>query len=436
MSHGEPTTTLSPGTSIGAWRIVRLIASGGMGEVYEAENTVSSARRALKVIRANLLGDHDLRFRFVREATIASQIKHPNVVEAWDPLIEGELIVLPMELLEGETLFARLRRGPLAIDEVIQIGLAVAAGIGAFHRLGIIHRDLKPGNVFLARVGTSTHVKVLDFGAAREMHGQRHTITGHLIGSPSYMAPEQAVGVRDLDTRVDVYGLGVLLYMMTTGRRPYETDADGNALSKLVSRAPYPPPERLRPIPNALRDAITGALMWERDARFASIEALERALQRARETPIEAPSAAVISRPQVEAPIEGEATVSESPRSPASRMGLVLALLLTLALLFAAVVAFLLHTLPSPSSPSPEPNASLPLVSDAGVLSQDAMLASEDANGPIETDAPLATDATLERRHDETRPSRELRLPTLSRPSRTEGTPSADDDSDEGLWIP
>ena len=104
MSEAQTTTTLTPGARIGAWRILRLIASGGMGEVYEAENAISSSRRALKVIRASLLGDDDLRIRFVRETTIASQIKHPNVVEAWDPLIEGDLIVLPMELLEGETL--------------------------------------------------------------------------------------------------------------------------------------------------------------------------------------------------------------------------------------------------------------------------------------------------------------------------------------------
>ena len=435
MSEAQTTTTLSPGARIGAWRILRLIASGGMGEVYEAENAISSSRRALKVIRASLLGDDDLRIRFVRETTIASQIKHPNVVEAWDPLIEGDLIVLPMELLEGETLYARLRRGPLAIEEVLRIGLAVAAGIGAFHRLGIIHRDLKPGNVFLTKEGSQ--VKVLDFGAAREMQGQRHTITGHLIGSPSYMPPEQALGVRDLDARVDVYGLGVLLYMMTTGRRPFETDAEGNALSKLVSRAPYPPPEQLRPISPALADAIRGALMWERDARFASIQELERALQCACEAPLEAASAIGTQAILKEASAEGEATlVSQAPvHATASRTWLLLLPLLALLLLLSAGTAFVAHSFSREAS-TPVPR---PALADAGVSLEDAALANVVViEADAGADAGLSTDAppVIEHTHREHRTTRELRVPSSPlRPHRAEAAP-ASDDSDEGLWIP
>lgn len=282
------TTTLAPHARVGAWRIVRLIARGGMGEVYEAENTITSARRALKVIRDAHLADDDTRVRFIREATLATQLKHPHVVEVWDPFFEGSLVVLPMELLEGETLASRIaaaqtQKSPMSFESIVDIASSIASGVGAFHALGLIHRDLKPVNIFLAQTGDREVVKVLDFGTVRAVHGQRHTGSGLVIGSPTYMAPEQAMGASDLDARVDVYALGVMLYEMVAGRRPYETDEHGNALSKLISGHTFAPIASLRAsTPQALERVITRALARDRNGRFASMNELTLALQEAR----------------------------------------------------------------------------------------------------------------------------------------------------------
>ncbi|MBX7192750.1 MAG: serine/threonine protein kinase [Sandaracinaceae bacterium] len=271
---------LREGESFGGWTIVRPLASGGMGSVYAARNQVTGALRALKVIKRDLLSSDDIRTRFVREVSLASRVRHPHVVEAYDPLVIEGRVVLPMELLEGETLAERLGRGPLQIGEAVQIALALARAVTAFHALGIIHRDLKPANVFLARGPSGETVpKVLDLGAARELSGAKHTQTGHTIGSPSYMAPEQARGETNLDVRVDVYGLGALTYVMLTRKRPVESDAEGSAIAKLVSGAPIVPPSRHRPeISAPLEHAVLTALARERSARFASADAFATAL--------------------------------------------------------------------------------------------------------------------------------------------------------------
>jgi serine/threonine protein kinase len=276
-----PAPSLAPGTLLGAFRIVRFIARGGMGEVYEAENTITGSRRALKVVRSELLGDADMRARFVRETALASHIKHPNVVEAWDPMLENGSVVLPMELLEGESLAERLSRAaPLDIDEALGIAAAIADGVAAFHERGVIHRDLKPGNVFLARTAGGLVPKVLDFGAARVLGDERQTITGHVVGSPAYMAPEQAMAARDLDGRVDVYALGVILYAMLTGRRPYESDEQGSAIAKLIQRRGFTPLEVLRSSTDEqTRALVSRALAWERDARWPSMRELGQALR-------------------------------------------------------------------------------------------------------------------------------------------------------------
>lgn len=264
----DATQQLTPGTVLGAWRISRLLGRGGMGEVYEAENVLTHARRALKVVRAGLMGDDGARARFVREVTLAAEIKHPHVVDASDPLLLGELVVLPMELLEGESLAETLRRGALEPREALALLLPIADAVVTFHERGVIHRDLKPANVFLAKTRDGVVPKILDLGAARRLDDDTHTQQGDVIGSPAYMAPEQAMGLSDLDGRVDVWALGVLLYVMVTGRRPYESDAHGTALAKLLQRRAYAPPESLRSgLCPELLDAITSALRWERAAR-------------------------------------------------------------------------------------------------------------------------------------------------------------------------
>jgi serine/threonine-protein kinase len=255
-----------------------------MGQVYEAENELSRTRRALKVIRPDLLADQESRARFLREVDLAHRVQHPNLVESHDPFVAEAWVVLPMELLEGETLAVRLGRGRLGIDEALDLVTAVARGAGAIHEASLIHRDLKPGNVFLAR-GADGQVtpKILDLGAARDVFGERLTVTGVTVGSPAYMAPEQMSGERVLDARTDVYALGVILYACLTGRRPYENDQKGSAISKMIARAPVARPRSLRPEVSPELDALVmRAIAFDRADRFSDGHALADTIERLR----------------------------------------------------------------------------------------------------------------------------------------------------------
>ncbi len=390
--------SLPVGSRLGAWVVIRFLARGGMGEVFEVENTISKARRALKVVRADRL-DEEARGRFVREVTIAAHLKHPNVVESWDPILEGGLIALPMELLEGETLADRLRRGPFDPLEAVDLVTTVANAIGAFHAQGVIHRDIKPGNIFLQRTAHGVIPKVLDFGAAREVSGETHTLTGHVVGSPAYMAPEQAMGIRDLDARVDVYALGVILYALLSGRRPYESDEHGTALAKVIQRRAYAPLQSLRrSLPDSLCGVVDGALMWNRDERIPSMAAFARALhvERTRVTTDDrasltshGPSVASDERtgalrtPHAEilAPVGPPLSASAAPtlhepsshsvRLPVRRMGPVLVVLAVLVLFSAAGVAMVMQSQRTVMSP-PVPATSPMAARDAGVDAPDA----------------------------------------------------------------
>ncbi len=298
-------TELRAGVSLGGWTIVRLLASGGMGAVYVAKNSLSGVVRALKVVRPDLVANEDMRQRFLREVALASRVRHPNVVEAYDPLEIDGRILLPMELLEGQTLAARLRRGPLEIAETIDLGIVLARAAAAFHAIGIIHRDLKPANIFLARDASGVETpKILDLGAAREIQGPKHTQTGHTVGSPSYMAPEQARGDRELDGRVDVYALGVVLYIALTCVRPVDSDEQGNAIAKLVQGVEIVSPRHHRPdVPPALEAIVMRALAWDRARRFSSAEELAQALDELRKVSASPHPRADAASPRMAAPV-------------------------------------------------------------------------------------------------------------------------------------
>lgn len=265
---------VSPGQTVGPYVIEALIAEGGMGAVYRARNRVTGQLRALKVVRPALATDREFVDRFVREATVASQLRHPNLVETLEPGIDGDIVYLPMELLEGETLSARLKRirvVPLA--EAAAVVLAVAEAVQLLHDRGIIHRDLKPQNIFLARQPDGREIpKVIDFGTARDIEDDEQTRTGLVIGSPYYMALEQAEGRRDLDGRADQYALAVIAYQMVTGARPYESDDTRSALAKLLRGEPYLLPSQLHPgIPPAVEQVITRGLARDREQRYPRI---------------------------------------------------------------------------------------------------------------------------------------------------------------------
>jgi serine/threonine protein kinase len=221
----------------GRYRILRTIAAGGMGTVYEGEHTLLGHRVAIKMLHPQYAHSEASTKRFMNEARAAAQLKHPNVARCDDIGVtpDGHPFLV-LELLEGRDLADEIGHvGKCDVARVMSVARQVAGALGYAHSQGVVHRDLKPENVFLARTaGGSEQVKVLDFGVARFI-GLEHTSgtrTGAAIGTPLYMAPEQFMDASRVDARADVYGLGVMLFEMLTAQRPYEA----STLPELLSR--------------------------------------------------------------------------------------------------------------------------------------------------------------------------------------------------------
>ena len=272
---------LNVGDTLGPYVLEAALASGGMGAVYRARNRVTGQLRALKVVRADLGNQKDFIDRFVREATIASQLRHPNLVETLEPGIDGETVYLPMELLIGETLAARLKRVQrFTMAEAASIIVPVAEAVHQLHQRGVIHRDLKPANIFIARVGEVDVPKVIDLGTARDVDDDEHTRTGLVVGSPYYMAIEQAEGRRDIDGRADQYSLGVVAYEMLTGRPPFEGNGSGDLIAAHL-REPPPLAGARVPLPDIVDQILQQCLRKNPQERFQSMAELVQALGQA-----------------------------------------------------------------------------------------------------------------------------------------------------------
>ena len=255
------------GCQVGPYRLLREVGRGGMGTVYEAEDERLGRRVAVKLLPPEVSRDPRAKKRFLREARTASAVDHPNLCTVHDVgECDGRLYFV-LSFYEGETLRERLRRGPLPVDQAREVAIQVARGLARAHEAGIIHRDIKPANVMLTRRG---EVKILDFGIARLQGDQTSlTRTGASWGTPAYMSPEQARG-EPVDGRSDVWALGVLLYEMIAGRRPFGGDSVEALISSILTREPEPL-DRLRPeVPPALARVVARALAKDPSQRHAS----------------------------------------------------------------------------------------------------------------------------------------------------------------------
>ncbi|MHB0970211.1 MAG: protein kinase domain-containing protein [Thermoanaerobaculia bacterium] len=278
------------GRSISHYNITSKLGTGGMGVVYEAEDTVLGRHVALKFLPAELAHDEPTLQRFQREARAASALNHPNIctIHAIDKYESEHFIV--MELLEGETLAQKLRLGPMEVREVINVAVQLVDALESAHAKGIIHRDLKPANIFITSRGQA---KILDFGLAKieikqhvldsatAVRTDELTTAGTTVGTISYMSPEQARG-QVTDARTDIFSLGVVLYQMATGLLPFPGETSAVVFEALLSRDPKLPTDVIPSLPAELNRIIAQALEKDRNYRFQTAAEMRTALIRLR----------------------------------------------------------------------------------------------------------------------------------------------------------
>jgi Tol biopolymer transport system component len=281
------------GTTLHHYRIEGRLGAGGMGEVFVAEDTTLGRRVALKRLPPEMAADPERLRRFQREARAVAALNHPNIVTIYSVEEASGVHFLTMELVEGKTLSDLIPATGLPLAEFLKVAVPLVEAVAFAHEHGIVHRDLKPANIMLADNG---RVKVLDFGLAKLkpalapatadettcLAGQSLTEVHAVVGTPWYMSPEQAQG-QAVDHRSDIFSLGVVLYQMACGRRPFTGDTSTSIISSLLKDTPAPPSTVNRAVPRALERAIARALEKDRAARYQSALELRDDLQRVRE---------------------------------------------------------------------------------------------------------------------------------------------------------
>ncbi|MGE5180474.1 MAG: serine/threonine-protein kinase, partial [Acidobacteriota bacterium] len=304
---------LAPGTDVGGYHVDGELGHGGMGVVYSATHPVIGKRAAIKVLKPELSQNHDAVDRFVLEARAVNQIGHPNIVDifAFGALPDGRSYYV-MDLLEGESLRARVKRGPLHLAEAATIIDETASALIAAHAKGIVHRDLKPDNVFVVTVpGRWPEVKLLDWGLCKlapAVGGKARTLAGSVLGTPVYMSPEQGRASGEVDHRTDIYALGVMSYELLSGTVPFKK---GSSIDTLLAHQDEPVPPLLAKVPTLPEEVaqlIEAMLAKEADDR-PTLAAVRTVLKRLKGTKIPTMTAAGLqmtpappTRPPFDAP--------------------------------------------------------------------------------------------------------------------------------------
>ena len=309
----------------GTYRIERVIGKGGMGRLYEAHHARIGRRFAVKVLVEAHRERREATRRFEREADVLSRIDSGHVLDVVDVLAvpDGRTAIIT-SLLEGEDLQRRLdRTGTIPAAEAVALARMVCRGLAAAHAVGVVHRDLKPSNLFLtAGQGGGTTLKILDFGVAKLTDEREVTKAGVVLGTPAYMAPEQARGSHDADERSDLYAVGAVLYRMVTGRMPYDGRDATETLRQLLAGPPARPRSLRRDVPEALEQVIQLAMAREPAERPRSafeLDALLAAVDPASSAPALASGAsAVPRRKDGRAPEEGTLLLPQGAVAQAS----------------------------------------------------------------------------------------------------------------------
>ncbi|MDX1583455.1 MAG: protein kinase, partial [Thermoanaerobaculia bacterium] len=281
--------TITSGTRLGPYEIVESIGAGGMGEVWRAKDTRLDREVAVKVLPHGFAENEQFLQRFEREARAISSLNHPHICTLYDVGDEEGSHYLVMELIEGESLADRLKKGPLPLHDVLKYGRQIASALDAAHRQGVIHRDLKPGNIMLTKSGA----KLLDFGLAKsaaegggpvdgltnlQTEAKPLTQEGTILGTFQYMAPEQLEGL-EADARTDIFAFGAVLYEMATGRRAFAGESKTSLIASIVSSQPEPISQVTPMTPPALDHVVRRCLEKDPDDRWQSAQDIASQLQ-------------------------------------------------------------------------------------------------------------------------------------------------------------
>jgi serine/threonine-protein kinase len=264
------------GDVVGDYRIIGVVGKGGMGRVFRVEHTITRRVEAIKVLLEGQSQEPDRARRFLREIQVQAKLSHPNIAAVYYAFTAGDDLVMVMELVEGETLEQILERGPIPLEQALGYTRQVLSALDHAHSQGVTHRDLKPANMIVTPEGT---LKLTDFGLATgPSEAMRITDSGAPVGSAYYMSCEQVRGVERPDARTDIYSLGVVLYEMATGSKPFAGASSFEVMSKHVNEAPAPPSERAPGLPPHVNLAILRALEKDPARRFPSAREFRRAL--------------------------------------------------------------------------------------------------------------------------------------------------------------
>ena len=265
--------SLTPGARLGPYEIISLLGSGGMGVVYQATDPRLKRTVAIKLLPPDLTRDETAKQRFLQEAQAASALDHPNICTIFEinETADGQLYLV-MAHYEGETLKERIARGPLVLDDAIDIATQVGQGLAKAHEAGIVHRDIKPANLMVTTDGT---VKILDFGLAKLAGSEGVTQTGTTVGTVAYMSPEQARG-HEVDHRTDIWSLGVVLYEMLAGTPPFQGENLLAILNTILDTKPLSLSSARVETPVVIEGIVTRMLSKSRPARYQASRTYSR----------------------------------------------------------------------------------------------------------------------------------------------------------------
>jgi serine/threonine-protein kinase len=297
---------------IGDYHVVGILGAGGMGKVYKVRHVISDRVEAMKVLLPDRVTDAELAYRFLREIKVLGSLKHPNIASLHTAVRAENQFLMLMEFVDGVTLEQRLKDGPLLVPQAVDYIMQTLCALEYAHQHGVIHRDIKPANMMLTPGGV---VKLMDFGIAKAATEQQLTRTGMTFGSLNYMSPEQIQGAPNIDARADLYSVGVSLYELVTGKKPFDGDSYSAIMWAHLNKEPIPPATIDPKLPQALNDAILMSVAKDPGARFQTAELFRNALGNA--IPAARPVAQAITQPLAEpvgAPVEVAVAAAQKQR--------------------------------------------------------------------------------------------------------------------------